>query len=103
MISNKILAIQKDDILLDCLNIMANKTFRIEEIPKEEMEVSKDELLIPCAHFQKVRHLGVEREGGGREGNSDSVITLAVSRTRTGHQKAIEIKLKHTARNSFRT
>ena len=58
VISNKILAIQKDDILLDCLNIMANKTFRIEEIPKEEMEVSKDELLIPCAHFQKVRHPG---------------------------------------------
>ncbi len=55
MISHKILAIQKDDILLDCINVLANKTFRIEEIPKDEMDVAKDELLIPCAHFQKVR------------------------------------------------
>ncbi len=54
VISNKILTIQKGDILLDCLNVMANKNFRIEEIPKDELEVAKDELVIPCAHFQKV-------------------------------------------------
>ena len=78
MISNKILAIQKDDMLLDCLNIMANKTFRIEEIPKEEMEVSKDELLIPCAHFQKVGHFLRLMKGEGRGGSGDTVFTLAV-------------------------
>jgi hypothetical protein len=30
-----------------------NKTFRLEEIPAEELEVGEGELLVPVAHFNK--------------------------------------------------
>lgn len=53
VISYKIFCIQREDVQLECLNPAGSKTFRIEEIPKEEMHVSDDEALVPVAHFNK--------------------------------------------------
>ncbi len=43
---------------LDNLSNTGTRSLRIEEIPKEELEIADDELLIPVAHFQKVCILG---------------------------------------------
>ncbi|XP_050394501.1 ubiquitin carboxyl-terminal hydrolase 7 isoform X1 [Patella vulgata] len=53
IISYKILAVQKEDVALESFNPAGTKTYRIEEIPKDEDNLSDDELLIPVAHFQK--------------------------------------------------
>lgn len=53
VISYKIFSIQREDVLLDNLNQANSKTYRIEEIPREDLIVADDEILIPCAHFQK--------------------------------------------------
>ncbi|XP_071107818.1 ubiquitin carboxyl-terminal hydrolase 7-like [Haliotis cracherodii] len=53
IISYKIFAVQKEDISLDCLNATGTKTYRVEEVPKEESVISEDELLLPVAHFHK--------------------------------------------------
>lgn len=39
---------------LDNLSNTGTRSLRIEEIPKDELEIGDDELLIPVAHFQKV-------------------------------------------------
>lgn len=54
VISYKIFNVQKEDVILDCLNSAGTKTYRIEEIPKDEIDLSPDEILVPVAHFQKV-------------------------------------------------
>ena len=54
IISYKILAVQKEDLALDHLMVGGTKTYRIEEIPGDEVNTTVDELLIPVAHFQKV-------------------------------------------------
>jgi len=54
VISCKIFAIQREVALLDCLSSAGTKMFRIEEIPKDEVNLAADELLIPVAHFHKV-------------------------------------------------
>ena len=54
VISCKIFAIQREVVLLDCLSSAGTKMFRIEEIPKDEVNLAADELLIPVAHFHKV-------------------------------------------------
>lgn len=54
IISYKILAVQKEDLALDHLVVGGTKTYRVEEIPAEEVNMGVDELLIPVAHFQKV-------------------------------------------------
>ena len=54
IISYKIFALQKEDVSLDFLNSPGTKTYRVEEIPKDEMYLEKDELLVPVAHFHKV-------------------------------------------------
>jgi ubiquitin carboxyl-terminal hydrolase 7 len=51
--SFKIFTIQKDDALLECLNIPVTRSYRIEEIPKDELDLADDEMIIPVAHFQK--------------------------------------------------
>ncbi|KMZ09438.1 ubiquitin carboxyl-terminal hydrolase 7 isoform X2 [Drosophila simulans] len=60
--NHKIVAICKDDIPLDTLlksnesittTQGAQKTFRIEEVPAEEMQLAENEFLIPVAHFSK--------------------------------------------------
>ncbi|KAK2160538.1 hypothetical protein LSH36_131g04007 [Paralvinella palmiformis] len=53
VISCKIFAIQREVALLDCLSSAGTKMFRIEEIPKDEVNLAADELLIPVAHFHK--------------------------------------------------
>lgn len=53
IISYKILAVQREDILLEHLSVGGTRTFRVEEIPSEETNLAEDELLIPVAHFHK--------------------------------------------------
>ncbi|XP_054282413.1 ubiquitin carboxyl-terminal hydrolase 7-like isoform X2 [Macrosteles quadrilineatus] len=52
---NKISLGPKEDMLLETLLVPQNtsKVYRIEEIPKEEVEIGEDEALIPVAHFYK--------------------------------------------------
>jgi len=54
VISYKILSIQRDDIILDCLNPSGAKAYRIEEVPADEVSIGEEELLVPVAHFYKV-------------------------------------------------
>jgi len=60
--NHKIVAVCKDDIPLDTLlktsesittTQGAQKTYRIEEVPAEEMQLAENEYLIPVAHFSK--------------------------------------------------
>lgn len=53
IISYKILCVQREDVPLDSLNVAGSKTFRIEEIPVDELHLADDEMLIPIAHFHK--------------------------------------------------
>ncbi|KAF8789210.1 ubiquitin carboxyl-terminal hydrolase 7-like isoform X2 [Argiope bruennichi] len=53
IINYKIFAVQREDMPLDSLANAGTKSFRIEEIPIDELEIADDELLIPVAHFQK--------------------------------------------------
>ncbi|XP_066265443.1 ubiquitin carboxyl-terminal hydrolase 7-like isoform X1 [Branchiostoma lanceolatum] len=53
VISNKIFCVQKEDVLLECLNSQGTKTYRIEEVPQEEISIREEELLVHCAHFSK--------------------------------------------------
>lgn len=54
VISNKIYSIQKEETLLDAINMSGStKTYRIEEIPKDEVTLKDNETLIPVAHFHK--------------------------------------------------
>lgn len=57
IISSKIFNVQKEDVILDCLSSPGTKTYRIEEIPKDELDLSPDEMLVPVAHFQKVARI----------------------------------------------
>lgn len=54
IISYKILTVQKEDLALENLVVGGTKTYRIEEIPADEVNMAIDEMLIPVAHFQKV-------------------------------------------------
>ncbi|XP_013388428.1 ubiquitin carboxyl-terminal hydrolase 7 [Lingula anatina] len=53
VISYKILSILPEDALLECLNVGNTKSYRIEEIPVEELHIGSDEVLVPVAHFHK--------------------------------------------------
>jgi len=52
---NKISLGPKEDTLLETLLVPQNtsKIYRIEEIPRDEVEIAEDEALIPVAHFHK--------------------------------------------------
>ncbi|XP_018496359.1 ubiquitin carboxyl-terminal hydrolase 7 [Galendromus occidentalis] len=54
IVSYKIVSIQPETTNLDNLNV-SNKTYRIEEVPKEQLEdVDNDHtVLLPCSHYQK--------------------------------------------------
>jgi len=54
IISNKIFNIQKDEAQLECINNAPTKLYRIEEIPKEELDLADDEIIVQVAHFNKV-------------------------------------------------
>ncbi|KAK0173583.1 hypothetical protein PV328_006757 [Microctonus aethiopoides] len=43
----------KEDTPLENLSLMGTKGYRIEEIPKDEVNLEDDEVLIPVAHFHK--------------------------------------------------
>lgn len=59
--NHKIINVFKEDILLDTLQKSnepittqsAQKTFRIEEVPIEDMQLAENEMLIPVAHYSK--------------------------------------------------
>ncbi|KAL5018785.1 hypothetical protein ScPMuIL_004507 [Solemya velum] len=54
VISYKILSVQREDLMLEVLNSGgATKTFRIEEVPSDEVSIADDETLVPVAHFHK--------------------------------------------------
>ncbi|XP_021358377.1 ubiquitin carboxyl-terminal hydrolase 7-like isoform X1 [Mizuhopecten yessoensis] len=54
VISYKIYTIQREEAFLDALNPAgATKSYRIEELPKDEVRLGDDETLIPVAHFHK--------------------------------------------------
>jgi len=54
IISNKIFNVQKDDVQLECINNAPTKLYRIEEIPKDELDLADDEIIVQVAHFNKV-------------------------------------------------
>ncbi|KAK2714285.1 hypothetical protein QYM36_008742 [Artemia franciscana] len=49
----KIQGILPPDRPVDDINMGTGKTYRIEEIPKEEMELANDEMLVPVTHYTK--------------------------------------------------
>ena len=51
--TSKITNILQDDVLLECLNTAASKTYRIEEVPKDEEKLEPGEFMVPVAHFHK--------------------------------------------------
>lgn len=53
IISSKVFNVIGNDVPLEHLTNQAQRTFRIEEIPEDEIELGKDELLVPVAHFSK--------------------------------------------------
>lgn len=53
VISYKIFNVQKDDIQLECLSSAGTKMYRIEEISKDELDATADDIVIPVAHFHK--------------------------------------------------
>lgn len=53
VVSSKINYIITNDILLECLNATGTKSYRIEEIPKDQLKLEPNEFLLPVAHFQK--------------------------------------------------
>jgi len=50
---NKIAYGPREDAPLETLNTAAPKIYRIEEIPRDEVNLADDEMLIPVAHFHK--------------------------------------------------
>ena len=44
-----------DDAQLECITNATTKLYRIEEIPKEELDLTDDEMIVQVAHFNKVR------------------------------------------------
>lgn len=52
VISYKITQVFLEEALLECINT-SNKTYRVEEIPRDELVLEQNEFLMPVAHFQK--------------------------------------------------
>lgn len=50
---NKVTLGPKEDTSLESLGQCSPKTFRIEEVPRDELHLADDEMLVPCAHFHK--------------------------------------------------
>ena len=44
---------QQETALLDGLNSAGTKTYRIEEVPEDEVLITDSDLLVPVAHFHK--------------------------------------------------
>ncbi|CAG9786247.1 unnamed protein product [Diatraea saccharalis] len=50
---HKVLPGPDPEITLDQVAISPPRLYRIEEIPKDELQLQEDEVLVPCAHFHK--------------------------------------------------
>lgn len=50
---NKVTFGPKEDTLLESLTVCNTKILRIEEVPRDELHLADDEMLVPCAHFCK--------------------------------------------------
>ncbi|KAK9885250.1 hypothetical protein WA026_010749 [Henosepilachna vigintioctopunctata] len=50
---NKVTIGPKEDTPLESLTVAGTKTWRVEEIPRDELNLQEDEMLISCAHFHK--------------------------------------------------
>jgi len=53
IISNKIFGVSKEEQSLESLQIGGTKNYRLEEIPKDQLELGEGDLLVPVAHFSK--------------------------------------------------
>lgn len=53
IVSCKINHIIPSDIILECLNPAGTKSYRVEEVPKDQAKLEPNEFLLPVAHFQK--------------------------------------------------
>ena len=51
--SYKISSIISENMSLDSLSTGGTKSYRIEEIPKDELHIAEDEILVSVAHFHK--------------------------------------------------
>ncbi|CAG0888119.1 unnamed protein product [Darwinula stevensoni] len=51
--SSKIFCSHSEETLLENLRLDNTRVFRIEEVPKDETNLRENEVLMPCAHFQK--------------------------------------------------
>lgn len=62
VIGCKIYSLQLEDMSLEMLNSTgATRSLRVEELPKDEVNMADDETLIPVAHFHKVDYLSTVR------------------------------------------
>ncbi|KAJ8967839.1 hypothetical protein NQ317_016612 [Molorchus minor] len=50
---NKVSLGPKEDTPLESLGATSAKVYRIEEVPRDELHLAEDEMLISCAHFHK--------------------------------------------------
>ncbi|CAH2236828.1 jg8579 [Pararge aegeria aegeria] len=50
---HKVLPGPEPELTLDQVTISPPRLYRIEEIPRDEVNLSEDEILVPCAHFHK--------------------------------------------------
>lgn len=50
---NKVAFGPKEDTPLESLTVCTTKILRIEEVPRDELHLADDEMLVPCAHFCK--------------------------------------------------
>jgi len=53
IISNKIFSITRPEQTLESLQVGTTKSYRLEEIPKDQEELQEGEILVPVAHFSK--------------------------------------------------
>jgi len=53
IISNKIFCISRPEQTLESLQIGGTKSYRLEEIPKEQEDLQEGDILVPVAHFSK--------------------------------------------------
>lgn len=53
VISFKIQHLLAVDIILECLNPTGTKSYRLDEIPKDQLVLEPNEFLLPVAHFNK--------------------------------------------------
>lgn len=53
VVQSRISSIMREDVLLECLQTAPPKSYRIEEVPNDELNLGQDDLLVPAAHFNK--------------------------------------------------